>query len=312
MNGTGRKKKKINKTLNPRAEICRRGVVVFIDVTIYTMKAIIFGAGNIGSALEKRLKKEGIDILCIVRSSGTFDSNLNQLKDWKDFVHEADVAFICIPSKGNGNKAFEYEQFILDKGKAVIVCEKASIAHYWNKLKNFNKFKYTASVGGGTKMLKEISKYKPEDIKEIKAVVNGTLNYISSELKNGKDKDQITQEVLEKGYAEPGASNFNEIIAGEINDVLLKTIIMANHSGLFDKVIGIEDIKVAPFDPSKRCIVKMDKNTIQAGFIEDTNAEWLPDSVNNILYINGGKKAYGPGAGAEATVDSMIDDLKSL
>jgi len=276
------------------------------------MKAIIFGSGNIGSVLINRLKHEGVNILCVVKSIGTFDVNLNVIEDWTNFVDKVDVAFICIPSNGNGQKAFEYENLFLEKGKSVITCEKSSIANFWDVLKQYKKFKYTASVGGGTKMLKEISKYKSADINEIKAVVNGTLNYISSSLKTGIDKDQITKEVLEKGYAEPGASNFDEIIDGELKDVTLKAIIMANHAGIFDRTIGLADVKMHNFDQTKRCIVKIDKNGINAGFIDDNYLDWLPDGVNNILYINGEKKAYGPGAGAEATVDSMMDDLRSL
>jgi len=280
------------------------------------INAIIFGAGNIGSNLAKELSNEKVFVKYVVRTSGIFDDAFNKVaeqKDWKSFVDEVDLAFICVPTSGKGEKAFEYELNFLEKGKPVITCEKASVAFCWEVLNKYKKlFLYTASVGGGTKMLQEISKYDPQEIKEIKAVVNGTLNYISDGLVSGRTKDEVVKDVLEKGYAEPGAVTFEEIIKSEMNDVLLKTIIIANHSGIFDRVITKEDIAIFDFDISKRCIVKIDRNNIEIGYIEDAKADWLPDGVNNILLINNEKKAYGPGAGADATVLSMIYDLKIL
>ena len=159
-------------------------------------------------------------------------------------------------------------------------------------------------------ILKEISKYKQDEINEIKAVVNGTLNYIGDGLKSRKTREQIVNEVLEKGFSEPGANSFEEIIEGEIRDVILKTIIIVNHSSIFDKTITENDIEKVSFDENKRCIIKITRDRIQAGFIETDDSEWLPDGVNNVLYINNEKKILGPGAGAEATVGAMISDFR--
>ena len=63
---------------------------------------------------------------------------------------------------------------------------------------------------------------------------------------------------------------------------------------------------------SKRCIVRMTPLGIEAGFIEPMDASWLPDGVNNVLYINDERAAYGPGAGAEATVGAMLTDIEQL
>ncbi len=277
---------------------------------------IIFGAGNIGSTLIKRLGQENANIKCIVRSDGVFDISQNKIaeqKDWRDFIDEIDLAFICIPTKGKGNIALEYELAFLEKGKPVITCEKASIANHWDKLKEYkNIFKYTASVGGGTMMLKEISKYKSENISEINAVVNGTLNYIGDELKSGKAKEQIVKEIFENKFSEPGANTFDEIINIEIKDAIYKTIIISNHTDIFDRTITENDIEKVGFKEGKRCVVKITKDKIQTGFTEDNNSNWLPTGVNNVMYINGEKKAYGPGAGAQATVSAMIDDYLDL
>lgn len=280
------------------------------------MNAIIFGAGNIGSTLAKALMREDVAIKYIVRASGIFDDNSHKIaeqSEWKNYIADVDMAFICIPTVRTGEQALEYGLAFLEKNKPVITCEKASVTYHWNDFKKYKDiFKYTASVGGGTMLLKEISKYQPEDIREIKGVVNGTLNYISDGLKSGKTKDEIAKEVLERGYSEPGADNFEEIVKGEMSDLVLKTIIIANHSSIFNKTITKEDIKIVDFDEIKRCVVHITKDAIKAGFIENNDVEWLPDGVNNILYINGERKAHGPGAGAEATVSSMMADYREL
>lgn len=308
-------------------------------------KAILFGFGNVGKHLSKKLLLQNIELAYIVRSNGVFDSGLikqGDLRDWKSFTNEIEVAFIAIPTVGKGEKAFEYESFFLERKIPVITCEKASIANNFEYLKRFeNIFKYNASVGGGTRMLGKISEYQKENIfekenltdpysngdsdavyestrpraprlLEIKAVVNGTLNFIGDNLRKGKGKTEIAQGVLEKGYAEPGATNFEEIVKGEMNDVVLKTVIIANASGLFPKVVKPEDVVFDNTHVTRRCILKITREKIEVGFLEENDASWLPEGVNNKLYINDQKVCEGPGAGAEATVESMLYDLKTL
>ena len=280
-------------------------------------KGILFGYGTIGRELVSQLPKDKVSIEYIVRFTGVFNSSLEKVgeqSEWRNFADGVDVVFIAVPSIARGEVAFEYEKFFLENNIPVITCEKASVAHNFDYLKSYkNIFKYTASVGGGTRMLNEISKFKPEEIIEIKGVVNGTLNYIGDGIKNGKDKDQIIKEVLEKGYAEPGFTEFDDIIKSELSDVLFKSVIIANCSGIFDRTISIDDIKLhSKFNENKRCVVRISREKIDAGFIEDTNASWLPDVVNNSLEINGGVVCMGPGAGAKATVESMIFDFESL
>lgn len=277
--------------------------------------AILFGFGNIGKVLAEQIPKEKINLKYIVNTKGIFDSNLikqGDLEDWKKFADDIQIVFITIPTIGDGARAFEYEKYFLEKNIPVITCEKASIANHFEELKKYkNIFKFTASVGGGTQMLRKIFEYKNK-IFEIKAVVNGTLNFVGSNLKKEIPKEEIVKEILEKGFAEPGANTFPEIVEGELNDVRLKTVILANGSGIFEKIIHPEDIEIEKRNLSKRCIVKISKEKIEAGFLEDNSSEWLPDGVNNVLCVNGEKLCEGPGAGAVATVESMIEDLKSL
>jgi homoserine dehydrogenase len=200
----------------------------------------------------------------------------------------------------------------------VVTCEKGALANYWQTLEPFLPLiGYSATVGGGTKMLTEISNYKNKaEIQNITAVVNGTLNYISSSFKEGKKEGEILQEVLLGGYAEPGANDFESIVQGELKDVVKKAVIIANHSELLDRVVKLTDVNIS-FNGindlrTKRCIVKIDQNKVEAGFIEDTFASWLPSGVDNTLFINGKEVKTGPGAGADPTTHVMISDMENL
>jgi homoserine dehydrogenase len=283
-------------------------------------KGIIFGYGNIGKTLCEKLLAEGVTIEYIVRSSGIYDDALDKVgerDDWEKFADQVDIAFLCIPTNSSGTQAYKYALHFLEKGKPVITCEKGSVGNYYNELVKFGKlFKYTASVGGGTQMLLKLQEFGTANIKEIKAVVNGTLNYIGSALRTGGDPQIIVNEVLEKGYAEPGADTLDEIIESELRDVVLKTVIIANAAEYYDALVKKEHVAVIKPNENTlstmRCVVTISENRISAGYTEDTNAAWLPDGVLNALYINNELVAIGPGAGAEATVSSMLNDLRNL
>lgn len=280
-------------------------------------RSLLIGFGNIGKEILNQIPDDKVSIKKILKTDGMFDLSLKKIcdkSDWKDNVSDIELVFIALPSIGKGETAFEYEKFFLEKNIPVITCEKSSIAYNFDFLKKYKDiFLYTASVGGGTGMLKIISDYSLEKISEISGVVNGTLNYIADSLKKGRTKDEVIKEVLEKGFAEPGYEKFEDIVASELIDVCLKTVIIANYSGIFDRVISFDDVELASdFDDKKRCAISITKEKITAGFIENTDSPWLPDGVNNILKINNQQVCIGPGAGPKATVESMMADLNNL
>lgn len=73
--------------------------------------------------------------------------------------------------------------------------------------------------------------------------------------------------VTNQGFAEPGAKNFQEVIDQEMQDVLYKSVIFANHSGLYHGVVTLSDIILEPFKEGARCMLVADKHHIRAGFI---------------------------------------------
>jgi homoserine dehydrogenase len=279
------------------------------------MRIILIGYGNVGRELRAILDENDIAVDFIVRSTGIFnpsnskiDENYNILK----YLDSETYIFISIPSKGKGGEAAHYYIDALQKNTKVITCEKAFLANNWELVEKFKKqIKYSATVGGNSAILNAITECQVE-IHEIKAVLNGTLNYISDKLAEGISENQLYKEVLEKGFAEPGAKNFNEVIENELEDVVLKTLILANHSKLYSHIIKPEHIELKKYDNGLRCAVLLNKHQIKAGFIKFKDASWFPKGVNNNLYINGRKVTEGLGAGGRITAERMFNDFKEL
>lgn len=73
-----------------------------------------------------------------------------------------------------------------------------------------------------------------EHIREICGILNGTLNYIFTELSTGKTQQEVVDTVLEKKYAEPGATTLLDMISGELSDLSRKAVILANAAQIHD------------------------------------------------------------------------------
>ncbi len=283
-------------------------------------RVLVFGYGKIGQALVKKLIAEGAIIHGIVRASGIFSgagAKMAEHKDWKRYMPAAHAVFIAIPTVGDGAEALDYMQEALKRGKPVITAEKAAIASNPQLMRRQDALlRYTATVGGGTKMLKRIGEHPPGSIREIKAVVNGTLNYISSRVRAGLAQKDAVREAVKQGYAETDTDDFAVILADEKDDVIRKAVIMANHSGMFNQPVTKENITFIPPPPgnltAKRCIVRITPAGVEVGFIEDGGSEWLSEGANNVLYVNGHKEVEGPGAGPEPTVSAMLDDYRDV
>ena len=276
------------------------------------MKIILVGYGNVGKELERVIKEQSLLVDIIVRSDGIYNSTgvkIDELTNFNNYVDRDTVVFISTPSKGKGELSADYYLISLEQGATIITCEKAFLATHWEVVLQYPKqIKYSATVGGGSGILNAISGHQGE-IREIQAVINGTLNYTGDRLAQGILEETVYKEVIDRGFAEPGASNFNEVIEGELKDVQYKTVILANHSKLYQTTVALKDVTLAPYSKGLRCLVTLTKDGIKGGFVEESDAFQFPSGVNNCLYINGQKIVEGPGAGARATAERMFEDL---
>ena len=257
----------------------------------------------------------------------------NPLKILKE--KKIDILFECIGlSDGISKKIVEYA---LKKKVNVITPNKALIAKhgdYLAKLAEMNKvnLEFEASVAGGIPILRTIKEgLATNKIKKVYGILNGTTNYILSEMENSNESfEKVLKKAQVLGYAEPGnpkldlngfdafakirilsALSFNikisksKCIMEGIENIKLEDIKIANQLGLRIKLLGISEIiNNQLFETVHPCLVS--KNS----YIGNVNG------VMNAVITEGkpvGQSILqGEGAGPGPTSSSLLSDLLSI
>ncbi len=318
------------------------------------MKVGIVGAGLIGSALIERADERGWEVGFVARRSGVYRGNerLCDLKNYANYLDGVDAAFLAIPTLDDGRTAFDYMESFLQHGIPVVTSEKGAMSNYFAELEPFlGRIGYSATVGGGTRLLRYLGEMKGNNVREIHGVVNGTLNYIFDQISRGRSLGEVVEETRKLGYAEPGARDPVDIVNGEFHDVTMKTCILFNSCGLVDERMRARDIgytKISDDDlkrlvreaSDRRFIVSITKGEENNGMVGGFNysidgwnvsagfrsvqenplfQQLIPSGVNNALMIvegeygsDGTYVVKGQGAGAKPTTSSMMKDAERL
>ena len=257
----------------------------------------------------------------------------NPLKIFKE--KKIDILFECIGlSDGISKKIVEYA---LKNKVNVITPNKALIAKHGDhlaKLAEMNKvnLEFEASVAGGIPILRTIKEgLATNKIKKVYGILNGTTNYILSEMENSNESfEKVLKKAQALGYAEPGnpkldlngfdafakirilsALSFNikisksKCIMEGIENIKLEDIKIANQLGLRIKLLGISEIiNNQLFETVHPCLVS--KNS----YIGNVNG------VMNAVITEGkpvGQSILqGEGAGPGPTSSSLLSDLLSI
>jgi len=197
-------------------------------------KAGIIGFGNIGKKLHEKLLENGWEVVFIVTSEYVFVGSIDVPKDknenWLQYCHGVAVVFLAIPTFDDGKTASTYITALTEKSIPVVTCEKGALANYFAELQpSLHRIGYSATVGGGSKMIHFLQGRFFSGIREVHAIINSTMNYIWDDLKMGNPLGHIVEEVKRLGYAEPGEKDPIKIILGEAGpDVTKKTSILFN------------------------------------------------------------------------------------
>ena len=257
----------------------------------------------------------------------------NPLKIFKD--KKIDILFESIgQSDGISKKVVEHA---LKNRVNVITPNKALIAKHGDYLallaeKNKVNLEFEASVAGGIPILRTIKEgLATNRINKVYGILNGTTNYILSEMENSNETfDKVLQKAQKLGYAEPGnpkldlngfdafakirilsALSFNTKISKSkcimegIENIKLEDIKIANQLGLRVKLLGISEIINGQlFETVHPCLVS--KKT----YIGNVNG------VMNAVITEGkpvGESVLqGEGAGPGPTSSSLLADLLSI
>jgi homoserine dehydrogenase len=312
----------------------------------------IFGLGQVGIYLYNELKNKKNEIekktgkkIKIVAICAKNKNKKRKFKiDNKIFYSDPlkvfkekniDILFEAIGlSDGISKKVVE---IALSKKIHVITPNKALISKHGDYLarlaeKNNVNLEFEASVAGGIPILRTIKEgLSTNKISKVYGILNGTSNYILSEMRDAKDSfANVLKKAQKLGFAEPGnpildlngfdafakvrilsALAFNikiskyKCLMEGIEKIELKDIIIASQLNLRIKLIGISEIiNGSLFETVHPCLVS--KNSYIGNVSGVMNAVILEGKPVGESILQ------GEGAGPGPTSSSLLSDLLSI
>lgn len=308
------------------------------------IKVSVLGYGTVGSGVVEIIK-ENADL--ITKRTGE-EIQVKSVLDLRDFpedpvqemiVHDFEEikndseVQIVVETMGGLHPAYEFVKASLESGKSVCTSNKALVAAYGPELleiaqNNNVNFLFEASVGGGIPIIRPLKiSLAPDEILEISGILNGTTNYILTEMtENGSDFDSVLKDAQDKGYAEKDPT-----ADVEGHDACRKIAILTSLA--YGKQLDFEDIytegitkitdrdikyakkigaKVKIFGSSKKVGDKVSA-MVAPKLITSSHPLYSVDGVFNAILVKGNMVGdvmfYGQGAGKLATASAVVSDV---
>ena len=237
---------------------------------------------------------------------------------------------------GGSHPAYDYSLACLNAGKCVVTSNKEVVANFGEELlraarENGVSYAFEASVGGGIPIVRPlVTDFIANKIVEISGILNGTTNYILTEMKTkGKSYADALAEAQAKGYAEKDPTADVEGI-DTCRKICILTALATGTLPLASKVrtVGIskidgEDVKLLDkYGYAVKLLGRMKMNgtspcLIVAPFVcgKESPLAHVDDVFNGITVCGnalGQTMFYGRGAGADPTASAVANDILSI
>ena len=303
----------------------------------------ILGFGTVGSGVA-----ETLDInKDVIRKRIGQEINVKYILDIRDFpdsrfadliTHDADEVFtsdikIAVETIGGARVAYEYTKRALSAGISVVTSNKELVSTHGPELieiayLNNCCYYFEAAVGGGIPIIRPLYKcLAANKITKIAGIVNGTTNYILSQMKNeGIDFDTALKQAQANGFAEANPSADIEGIDAQRKISILSTI--ANDGAyIAPESISAEGISAVTtadmeFAASIGCDIKLialyeagDKPVVYVAptLVDKSNLLYNVCGVFNAIMVDGNSLGqamfYGQGAGTLPTASAVCGDI---
>ncbi len=306
----------------------------------------LIGYGTVGSGVYERLHRakelenilgDHIEVKAILvkdrQKQRATQTEVNVTTDWEQFCLTADydVIFEMI---GGVEPAYSYTTYWLKKGVPVFTANKKLVAEKGKELENIASqantyYGYEASVAGGIPIVNILkATLSTTTISRVFGILNGTTNYILTEMtKHNRSLTEALTDAEQKGYAESDPSDdldgydswYKIRILSRLCFGDWSTSLQFSRKGISD----IEDWHVEignKFGFSIKLIAEAYRhvNTTVGGvypaFLCQSEQLNYVNGVTNGVFIEGehvGQLLFiGPGAGKEATANSMVEDFQ--
>lgn len=314
------------------------------------MKVAILGLGNVGCGVYKILKDREREIenytgekiqvaKILVRDPSKkrlVDIESDLLTDSFSEILDDPQIDTVIEVTSSKTRSIEYIKEALKKGKDVVTANKAALAAAYDPIAQLandtgKALLFEAAVAGGLPIISPIRKRLAfEEFNFFEGIVNGSSNYVLTELTGGKDKKEVMKEASKIGVLEEDPT---DDLSGR--DALRKLTILAD---LFlgggvetDSIpcLGIERIERSDLEFLKRegRTVKLIAR-YKRGEGDLYEASVLPRALANVHVLSrvGGiynkvlltgdyadnLSFFGKGGGMDPTADAVLSDLIEL
>tara|TARA_B100000963_G_scaffold346406_1_gene351579 strand:+ start:475 stop:1758 length:1284 start_codon:yes stop_codon:yes gene_type:complete len=310
-------------------------------------KIAIAGIGTVGSGVIDLIRKNsiqkkfGIEITAIASrkklnktslglSSTNFFNDAERLINFDNY----DILVELIGGDDGTSKKIVFDA--LKKDKDVVTANKALVSKYWQELNEItqgkeNEIRYEAAVAGGIPIIKVLKEFLISNkIKKIYGILNGTSNFILTNMLNSNSKfEKILEKAQQLGYAEADPSfdidgidtshklailsslafNINcdleSIYVEGVRNIDLIDLIYANELGYQIKLLGISQLSH-----------KNLKNFVYPCLVDKNELISKVDGVFNGIVVESDfcKKSFfqGEGAGSQPTATSVLSDIIDL
>ena len=259
--------------------------------------------------------------------------------DFETIISDPEVK-IVVEVMGGVEPAYTFSKRALEAGKSVCTSNKELVARHGLELIEIAKahkvnYMFEASCGGGIPIIRPLnSSLTADEIDEITGILNGTTNYILTEMGDRyADFDAVLKEAQEKGYAER-----NPEADVEGYDACRKIAILSslaygahvNYESIYTEgitKITAEDMKYASLLGMKVKLLATSKRKGEKFYamvcpelVGKNSPLYSVNGVFNAIFVHGNVLGdamfYGSGAGklptASAVVADVVDEAKHL
>ncbi len=311
------------------------------------MKVAIMGYGTIGSGVAEILevnkdvlaKRAGRELeLKYILDLRDFPGDPNEsklVKDYNIIVNDPEVEMV-VETMGGVEPAFTFVKAMLEAGKHVTTSNKALVADKGAELIAIAKgknvtFQFEASVGGGIPIIRNLQDcLTAEVVEEITAIVNGTTNYMMTEMSTkGAEFADVLADAQAKGYAEKDPTAdieghdacrkiaiLTSLVCGQqVNYEEIPTQGISHITATDIKYSKAIDRKIKLFATSKK-IGDSYVCRVAPYLISESHPLYAVEGVFNAVLVHGNMLGdamfYGSGAGKLPTASAVVADMVEM
>lgn len=307
----------------------------------------VLGYGTVGSGVVEVINTNHDSI----NKKAGEEINIKYVLDLRDFpgdpiqnkiVHDFEVIIndpeiqIIVEVMGGIEPSYTFVKRALESGKSVCTSNKELVAKHGLELlkiardKDIN-FLFEASCGGGIPIIRPLnSSLTADEIDEITGILNGTTNYILSEMSaNGSEFEDVLKDAQEKGYAERNPEADVEGYDACRKIAILSSLAFGRHVNYEDIYTeGITEITATDIKYAKKleASIKLLATSKKVGdgfyamvspvMINGSSPLFSVNGVFNAIFVHGNVLGdamfYGSGAGKLPTASAVVADVVDI